>query len=224
MLAVHVLSLLLLIGPPPGASPYSVVPTASTAKPCAGHRPVCRRPWFSAWHKSLVRQENRAEALGRYWVISQALAKVSGGDRRLARYLGAVVLAESSLRRDVHSGLGRYAKGDAGASWGLVQARLGRGARAGFKLIGVGPAPTRRALGWGARHLRRCIKRAAGSPASVFRCYGGVSNGGRKKAIAKRVAYFNRLGSPPPELAADVRRLLGLADAARRADRSAARR
>lgn len=208
MLAETILSLMLAVGPKPGVSPYSVVPTTETAKPCSSHKPACRKPWFSAYHKGLVRQETRSEALSRYWVIAQAIAGETKKDRHLCKLLLSVTLHESGWRRDIHSGKGKFALGDDGRSFSLVQANLGRGAREGFRLIGVGPKATGRAIAWGAKHLRRCSRR--GTPIQAFSCYGGVANGSKHPGIKARAASYRRFSAKPTPLSKQVRELLGL--------------
>ena len=209
MLAQAILSLMLAVGPQPGVSPYSVVETTETARPCADiHKPACRRPWYSAWHRSLVRQETHREGLRRYWVIAQAIASQCGESTSLCKLLLTVTLHESSWRADIHSGKGKLALGDGGRSYSLVQARLGRGSKAGARLVGVHLAATKRAVGWGATHLRRCSR--GSDPASTFRCFGGVSNGERDKAIAARVKAYRLFGQEPEPLSDEVRELLGL--------------
>jgi hypothetical protein len=211
MLAETVLSLMLSVGPAPGVSPHSVVVTTSKARPCADMRPLCRLPWFSAYHKALVRQENYAEGLKRYWVIAQSIATVADDDHDMATMLVNVALFESKYRRDIHSGRGLLALGDHGRSWSIVQARLGRGAKKGYRLIGITPAATGRALSWAAKHLRRCTKRA---PAwAAYACYGGVSNGADHPGIQARIASHRRLvllREAPRPLSKTVRTLLGL--------------
>jgi hypothetical protein len=193
---------MLLLGPAPGISPYSVVPTASKGKPCQGHRPLCRKPWFDAYHRSLVRQENWQEGMRRYWVIARALSYVTEKDSKLGKLLLTVVLHESAARRDIHSCRGKLALGDEGRSYSLVQALLGRGSKKGWTLCGVGRTATERALGWGAGHLRRCAAR--GTPMQTFACYGGVSNGAKHKGIQARTKTYTRMvaaydGSMPVE-------------------------
>lgn len=209
MVAELILSLMLLIGPAPGVSPYSVVASAPDApRACAEQKPICRKPWYSAYHKGYVRQENETEGLRRYWVIAQAISKAAKSNAHLARLLLTVTLHESGWRRDIHSGKGKFALGDGGRSWSLVQARLGRHARAGFRLVGTGPKATQRAINWGATHLRRCSKR--GNATSALSCYGGVSNGAKHPGIQARAKSFRRFSQKPPPLSAEIKALLGL--------------
>jgi hypothetical protein len=208
MLAETVLALMLTVGPRPGLSPYSVTPTAETAKPCEGFVPLCRRPWLDDWWGGLVRQETYAEGLFRYWTIAQTVATVAGDDDRLTRLLLTVTLHESGWRRDIHAGRGKLAIGDEGRSFCIVQARLGRGSKAGYQLVGVSPTATKRCLRWGARHLRRCSR---GTATQAFSCYGGVSNGAAHPGIAARVESYQRFTEDPKPLPFEVRELLGLA-------------
>lgn len=200
---------MLLVGPAPGISPYSVVPTTDAARPCQTAKPLCRKPWFSAYHKSLVRQETWTEGLERYWTIARAISTEAKSDRRLTRLLLSVTLWESKWRRDIHLGIGKFSLGDGGRSWSIVQARLGRGSRAGHRLTGTSLVATKRAVAWGATHLRRCAKRTR-SAVGAFSCYGGVSNGASHPGIQDRAKSFDDFGAKPPKLTKAVRLALGL--------------
>jgi hypothetical protein len=162
----------------PGASPYSALPL----DPAAGV--VCDTEWTEG-----CRRETEAEALERWRVIAQATAEVSGGDVELAARLVTVAFFESQFRRDVHAGVGEWARGDQGMSYSLGQLLLGGGQTTrgwfGRDLVGVDLEATRRALAATGCGLLRC----RGS----FRCYGGVPEGRRSKAIEARETTYRRV-------------------------------
>jgi hypothetical protein len=83
--------------------------------------------------------ETREEALIRYGEIAESLLDViydpeikpmfagSHGRARTVSLLLGVMLWETGFRRDVDFGLGKYARGDNGRSWCLMQINLGKG-------------------------------------------------------------------------------------------------
>lgn len=160
----------------PGESPYSAIAVDPGA--------VCDTAYSLG-----CRAETEAEALERWRVIAQATAEVSLADPELMARVLTVVFHESGFRRDVHAGVGEFARGDRGQSWGLGQRLLGRGTTRrgwfGHELVGVDIESTRRALATVGDNLIRC----EGS----FACYGGVKDGRRSKAIAARVRTYERI-------------------------------
>jgi hypothetical protein len=179
----------LLAMQPPGRSVYSAVPEREGV--------VCDTEYTSG-----CRRETAEEATVRYVTIAQAIAEVSGGQRDLAARIIAVVHGESGLRRDVHSGLGKHARGDKGKSFGLGQRLLGdRGVTArgwrGIDLVGLDLTSTRRAVVTIADDLIRArtfCARVVGT--TSFACaicsYGGLPTGSKDKRIRVRVASYER--------------------------------
>lgn len=137
------------------------------------------------------RRETYEEGLARYRTIADEIAEL---EAPLARYVLAVTYHESAWRRDVHSGLGRWARGDDGQSWCLGQLMLGRGSKRGRSLVGVDRAATRRCITAVAGALSGVIGRCARgrvTPTCVFAGYGGTL--GASKAIRARVATYHRI-------------------------------
>jgi hypothetical protein len=146
--------------------------------------------------------ESEADARARYGVIAEAIADEADGDTRLALFLVVVARYESAFARKVHDG---RIRGDDGKSWGLFQIMCGR--RMGHavpgtdyraaQIVGVDKAATERAADAAAVHLRTHAKRCKGSPACVFKGYGGISKTAKgsdtDKRIASRVGTFRRL-------------------------------
>lgn len=221
MNATVVLALMLALIAP-GQSSYSVVPVdAHAPAPCERrHDPLCRKPWYSAHHKGHVRVETYDEGLRRYWLVAQTIAEQTAGDLELSRLVTTVAFHESGFRRDVHSGVGVDAKGDAGRSWCLVQQMLGQSGRGktrtgvpAFKLVGVDVLATERCIGAGVHDLILVRKRGAKSARAYFAGYGGLKSDSRHPYINARVATYDKLTAMgEPELSAEVREALGIGD------------
>ena len=177
---------------PPGASPYSAI---SIAEPV-----VCHTIWTKG-----CRRETSAEALPRYWTIAQSVASVAPGDERLTRAVLATIFHESSFRRDVHSGVGRFAIGDNGRAHCLGQVLRKRRSSAGRVLLGTGRAPTDRCVAAVAAYLDA---RKNERPRAWARRYIGPS--APKCSITARVYTFRRLATAPTPLTAEIRKLLRL--------------
>lgn len=84
-------------------------------------------------------KETETEALERYGDIARDLAEVLTDEKenvitrgsqakiRMAAIIVSVMLHESGFRRDVDFGKGKYARGDNGNSWCLMQLNVGKG-------------------------------------------------------------------------------------------------
>lgn len=146
-------------------------------------------------------------ALGAASSWPESTGSWGGVPEDLAELVSTVIFHESGFRRDVHSGVGKWAKGDQGRSRCLGQLMTVRGAALelvearGWKpkdLLGVDAAATRRCLVVVADGLIRVHK---ASPWATFAAYGGVSAGApaaTKKRLRARVATLQRM----PELMA----------------------
>lgn len=189
---------------PPGASIYSqVVVEADAAPACADASSLlCQPPRWSEAHNAHTRAETYDEGLQRYWTIAQSVA--STGDAAPA--VLTVVFHESGFRRDVHSGVGKWARGDQGRSWCLGQLLVGRSSAAGPRLVGVGRAATDRCVAAVVRHLG-AVQRER--PYAKFARYGGVW-GSRDRRILSRVRTYQRVQGAPPKLPVEVLAALGL--------------
>lgn len=92
-------------------------------------------------HKTYIpdARETQAEALERYSDIARDLAEVLTDEKervitkgtqariRMAAIIVSVMLHESGFRKDVDTGKGKYARGDHGNSWCLMQINVGKG-------------------------------------------------------------------------------------------------
>ena len=188
MNAETILAILLALQPP-GRSSYSAVPERDGV--------VCDSEYTNG-----CRRETAEEGVARYAIIARAIAEVSGGQRDLAARLIAIIHGESGLRRDVHSGVGKHARGDKGLSYGLGQRMLGesgvttRGWR-GKDLVGVDLTSTRRAVVTIADDLLRSRNHCSRvsittSFACTVRIYGGVRSGTRDERILSRITSYQR--------------------------------
>jgi hypothetical protein len=219
MLAETVLATMLMVGPAPGETAYSLVavPEGSPA-PCTDtYAPRCAKPWRqgSRW----VRVETWAEGLPRYWTIAQAIAEHAGSDDALARLAIATTYHESGWRRDVHAGEGPRSRGDGGESWCVGQIRTGRHPMSRVPrselrardLVGVDAAATGRCIGVAVGFLR-ALQRGCGRQAHcVFSYYVGLQGTSyTNRHVQWRVRTYARLHRKPPPLSAEVRGLLGL--------------
>lgn len=204
MKAEAILSIMLGVGSP-GGSPYSAVPEVE------GTELVCDTMWSKG-----CRRETREEALPRWWTIARATAEVTGRDHWLSKAVLVVTYHESgSWRRDVHSGEGKFARGDQGRSWGLGQKMLGVTHEDGPKLVGLDYASTERSIAQTAADLRRarniCRKGWLAHPPGfecVVAAYGGVWSRGHR-LVMLRVGSWGSLPGPT-KLAPAVLELLGL--------------
>jgi len=235
----QVLAIMLTLTPSPGVSSYSLVPVANDAPaPCAdAYTPQCRKPWYDARHKSHVRVETRAEGLKRYATIAKAISAHAKGSDEVARVVITITRFESGWRRDIHSGIGKYAIGDKndageGQSWCMGQHMLGpdkwvkvrrwvefrdmakkhgRGIRP-KDLIGVGPRATGLCVEATAGRVRWAMKRCGGektSPNCPFAIYGGLNPSTGHKGIHARGKVLRKLwGMVPAPLASDARAAL----------------
>jgi len=187
---------------PPGASIYSqVVVEADSPRACDDATSLlCQPPKWSEEHEGFVRPETYNEGLPRYWTIAQSIAARG----KLAPAVLTVVYHESGFRRDVHSGVGKWSRGDDGRSWCLGQMMLGRTNPAGPKLVGTSRKATDRCIDAVSRHLRY-IKNER--PYAKFARYGGVYSRGDLRVLS-RVKTYRRVRSSAPKLDAEVRRLL----------------
>ena len=114
-------------------------------------------------------QETKEEATVRYNEIAQDVVEVvydpntkplfrgSTGRARTVSVILSIMLHESGFRRDVDLNLGKYARGDKGNSWCLMQLNVGTG----------------RTLKWNKKHNRKV--RWNDPPEEIHRC--GVSHG-----------------------------------------------
>ncbi len=167
---------------PPGKSSYSAVPVEDNIICNTEYTPGCRR-------------ETKEEGHERYKVIAQVIAEVSGGQSDLALKILTIVYHESGFRRDVHSGKGKFARGDLGRSCGLGQRNLGlsrtRRGLSCYDLVGVNIEATRRSIMTIGDYLLR-IKGCRS-----FRCqlaiYGGLHSKSRFKGVMDRVAVYGKL-------------------------------
>jgi hypothetical protein len=150
----------------------------------------------------------------------------SGKPEELARYLVVVSFHESGWRRDVHSGIGKFSKGDHGKSWCLGQIMLGESGRAkttrGFQarsIVGVEPEPTRRCLQTAADKLALSRAFCASpygpgdvGPSCVTAVYGGSALLATSPIIRKRAITYRRLidSWKTAQIPVEVRDALGL--------------
>jgi len=175
---------------PPGISPYSAVPEKPGITCDTAYTKGCRK-------------ETEAEGLERYQVIAQAIAEVSGGSIAIAAQILSAVLFESGARRDVHSGQGKFARGDNKCSWGLGQANIcGGTTRRGWKgedLTGLDLDSTRRSIVTVKDGLARAngyCRMQAGD--ASFACTMSVYGSGKismrsHPAILRRVRSYGRI-------------------------------
>lgn len=188
----------------PGQSPYSAVTELDGV--------VCDTEWTEG-----CRRESWEEGLERWWGIAQAIAMEADQDRWLAKAILVVTYHESGAwRRDVHSGVGKFARGDKGWSWGLGQKNVGPASPKGPPLVGLDEDSTRRSIAQTAADLRRarnlCRRGWLGhnpGPECVFAAYGGVWGRGNRLVLL-RVGTWGRMAGLPSRLKADVREALGL--------------
>lgn len=150
----------------------------------------------------------------------------TGSAEELARYLVTVSFHESGFRRDVHSGIGKFARGDNGKSWCLGQIMLGTSGRgkttrgfAASSIVGVEAEPTRRCLQTAADKLALsrafCVSPYGPGdvgPPCVTAVYGGSALLATTPIIRKRAVTYRRLvdGWSTAELSAEIRDALGL--------------
>lgn len=150
----------------------------------------------------------------------------TGKTEELARYLVTVSFHESGFRRDVHSGIGKFSKGDNGKSWCLGQIMLGTSGRGkttrGFlatTIVGVDAEPTRRCLQTAADKLALSRAFCASpygpgdvGPPCVTAVYGGSALLASTSIIRKRAITYRRLvdGWKTAALPVEVRDALGL--------------
>jgi hypothetical protein len=195
--ALLVLSMMLTIGAPPGASPYSRVPASGPDDRGCAACPSPRRAKGGGW----MRRENAVEGLKRYAMIAESIADEVEGDEQLARVMVVTVWGESGFRRDIHSGALR---GDGGRSWGLTQIKIGRRPTQRlyrFKglvardLVGVTRRNTDNAIHVGATFMRRALK-GCGKWARA-ECWWSHYSGGyypmTHPPIVKRAKRYRRL-------------------------------
>ena len=202
----------------PGLSLHSLSEVAEDeGRACLDASPLCAEPQWDAGRRAWVRPETPGEGLARYRTIAEAVATIvaevdagaagapawpAGRGAELGRYLVTVAYHESGFREDVHSGIGRHARGDAGRSWCLVQRLLGasgrertsRGWRA-RELVGCDAAATRRCLLTGADVLASARLRCGaerGTAYCVLAAYGGVW-WSRDPRIRARAATLGKL-------------------------------
>jgi hypothetical protein len=189
---------------PPGASIYSQVVVEPNSSPACDDAVslLCQPPKWSEAHGAYTRAETWDEGLPRYWTIAQSIAAT--GD--VAPAVLTVVYHESGFRRDTHSGVGKWARGDQGRSYCLGQRLLGKRNPAGPKLEGIDRAATDRCIAAVVRHLRHVPNER---PYAKFARYGGVWAQGDRRVLS-RVRTFQRLRSAAPKLAVEVREALGL--------------
>jgi hypothetical protein len=247
---------LLLFAQAPGRSPYSKVvvescdETCQTTPWCDEETIACRPPHWSGSQKAFLRYETWEEGTLRYWLIADVIASVSqtltrgsaddaATSRRwksspdaLRQLLVTVVLHESGMRRDIHSGLTRgdcdyrMVKGKPQLIEGscrshcLGQINLDPGAKTarGYsadQLVGVDRAATRRCIQTTADLLTQahgaCMRQlnAEGSHAAcTLAMYGGVTGWATDPRIAARMTSYRNLRAHRAELNDRVRRLL----------------
>ncbi len=193
---------------PPGQSMYSLVGVSKESPaPCAGPSLLCRPPRWNEAHQEWVIAETWEQGLLRYGTIAQSVVKVTGDDEWLRRVVLTMLYYESGFRRDIHSGVGDYARGDGKRSWCLGQIFLGRRSKRGRSLVGVDQAATDRCLQTVVKYIG---KKKHANPRGVFLRY--VGQGADPKHINARVHTFYRLESAPTELDAKVRGVLGIID------------
>jgi hypothetical protein len=112
-------------------------------------------------------QETREEAMARYESIAEDLVEVvydpattplfrgSNGRSRTVSVMLAIMLYESGFGRNVDYGVGKYARGDRGNSWCMMQLNIGSG----------------KTLRWNVKHDRRA--RYGDPPEEIFEGYTG---------------------------------------------------
>lgn len=189
---------------PSGASIYSQVVVPADSGPACDDATslLCQPPKWSEAHEAFTRAETYDEGLRRYWTIAQSVAAT--GD--VAPAVLTVVYHESGFRRDVHSGVGRWARGDQGRSCGLGQMLWGVDNPKCLDIVGVDRKSTDACIAAVVRHLRH-IKNER--PYAKFARYGGVWAKGDRRILA-RVGTFRRVATAPPPLSNKIRKLLGM--------------
>jgi hypothetical protein len=225
--AQTILAIMLLLLSP-GRSIYSVVPVEKDSPPGCEEKMslLCQRPhWNDAWN-SWVRAETYDEGLRRWWTIAQALEQTAGADASLTQLALTVTMHESGWRRDVHSGIGDYARGDQDRSWCLGQILLGTTGREkvaeGWRarqLVGTGIEPTKRCLTVVTRALRDARGYCGAYTRQGHYCtigvYGGVNDPVAHPGVRLRISVLKKIqGFGRPQLSAEVRQKLGLPPAA----------
>ena len=221
MLAESLLAIMLQLATP-GQSIYSLTDVAQDAGPACSDRMslLCAEPKYDAFHSSYVRPETGGEGLARYWTIARVLESVAQSDALQAIVLTAIY-HESGFRRDVHSGIGGWARGDKGRSWCLGQIMLGESGRRkvteGWRadeLVGIDAESTRRCLTVTTRYAAASLAACHGMAVDggcIFSFYAGGNRATDDKRIAERrktLARVRALGHPV--LPADAKAELGL--------------
>lgn len=209
MLAESLLAIMLQLAQP-GQSIYSLTEVAQDAGPACSDRMslLCTEPRYDAHHAAYVRPETWGEGLARYWTIAQAVEQIAKPDSLQAVILTAIY-HESGFRRDVHSGIGGWSRGDRGKSWCLGQIMLGesgtRRVTEGWtarELVGIDADSTNRCLTVVARYAAASIAACQGMAADgacIFSFYAGGMRARTDKRIDERrktLARVRALGHP----------------------------
>jgi hypothetical protein len=150
----------------------------------------------------------------------------SGATEELARYLVTVSYHESGFRRDVHSGIGKFSKGDEGRSWCLGQIMLGASGQGktarGYvatAIVGVDTESTHRCLQTMADQLARARAYCTSSygpgdagPSCVTAVYGGSALLATTPVIRTRVITYRKIYEiwKKAALSPEIRKTLGI--------------
>lgn len=205
LVASAILALMLAVGPLPGRSLYSVVAVAQgSPAPCGANERRCRKPWRDIRTGRWLRYESESEGLARYQTIATAIAAESHGDAWIALLMIAIIRHESAWRRDVHSGYGRWARGDHGRSWCLGQILLDRHGRrrdasgaSGLDMVGIDLPATSQCMaaisGRLVRAVAACRKAGRRGPRCPLSAYGGLGAHSMDPRINARVDTLRTL-------------------------------
>lgn len=217
-----VLALMLAIMPP-GKTIYSQVEVPEgSPRACTEATLLCAEPRFDRELSVWLRPETAEEGLLRYWTIARAVSDTAQDDD-MARLMLAVTFHESGWRRDVHSGIGNFARGDRGKSWCLGQIMLGESGRKTVKqgwsareLVGLDLESTKRCLTVAGDHLERsrmaCRKgKVEQGPGCEFAVYGGGGLPVNDRRLRERAATLARLrGLKAATLSPETKRRISL--------------
>lgn len=227
--AEAILALMLAVGPKPGGSIYSQTVVTQDAGPGCDNKAslLCAEPVWSGYWKALVRPETKDEAIVRYWTIARAIDDATqGANAYLRPYILTVTEQESGWRKDVHSGVGPWARGDKDFSWGLGQIySTPDGEKIVDKhfqwkakdIVGTDYNATRRCTEVISKRLKSAHGACRGireKQLCVFAAYGGNLSLMTHQGVIARAVKFNTFVSRKkhgvPELTDKVKKLIGI--------------
>ncbi len=187
---------------PPGKSIYSKTEVEEgTPAACSEASLLCVAPKWDEERWAFVRPETADEGLVRYRVIANQLSELHDN---VLPFALTVIFHESGFREDVHSGLGRWARGG-GTDHCLGQIHAGSSGyflrRYGWTLddlVGTDSTSTKRCVTIVRDMLRMAIKKCDGDAYCVFSRYAGAAEippNWVRNQLEKRRATYHRIRS-----------------------------